>query len=190
MKKKFLFSIWKEDSQTYHHAEFSTIPICNFVMCILEFEDAKIWVKLETPVIYEDFLTKAQDIFPFLANRNFYFTNANDAKLDFILVDYILNNPHGVILKIKTTDKRSEKNLAERSSLFQEEGVTTYSQLLFDVARQQVVVGASFLSRFSMCARLRRYSMKLEVALKQLPITEDSILVESRERNKRLRQAC
>lgn len=33
-------------------------------------------------------------------------------------------------------------DLAERSSLFQEEGVTTYSQLLFDVARQQVVVGA------------------------------------------------
>lgn len=28
------------------------------------------------------------------------------------------------------------------SSMFQQEGVTTYSQLLFDVARQQVVVGA------------------------------------------------
>ncbi|KAI4498844.1 hypothetical protein M0802_006019 [Mischocyttarus mexicanus] len=27
-------------------------------------------------------------------------------------------------------------------SMFREEGVTTYSQLLFDVARQQVVVGA------------------------------------------------
>lgn len=33
-------------------------------------------------------------------------------------------------------------DLAERSSLFQEEGVTTYSQLLFDVSRQQIVVGA------------------------------------------------
>ncbi|XP_015110024.1 semaphorin-5A isoform X1 [Diachasma alloeum] len=36
----------------------------------------------------------------------------------------------------------SYEDLAERSSLFHDEGVTTYSQLLFDVARQQVVVGA------------------------------------------------
>ncbi|XP_011301281.1 semaphorin-5A isoform X2 [Fopius arisanus] len=36
----------------------------------------------------------------------------------------------------------SYEDLVERSSLFYDEGVTTYSQLLFDVARQQVVVGA------------------------------------------------
>lgn len=32
-------------------------------------------------------------------------------------------------------------DLAEKE-VFQQDGVTTYSQLLFDVARQQVVVGA------------------------------------------------
>ncbi|CAD6215680.1 GSCOCG00000493001-RA-CDS [Cotesia congregata] len=51
---------------------------------------------------------------------------------------------HTSILTTATGDFRhiSYEDLAERSSLFQEEGVTTYSQLLFDVARQQVVVGA------------------------------------------------
>lgn len=34
-------------------------------------------------------------------------------------------------------------DLAE-TSIFRQEGVTTYSQLLFDVARQQVVVGARY----------------------------------------------
>lgn len=29
-------------------------------------------------------------------------------------------------------------------NMFRQEGVTTYSQLLFDVARQQVVVGARY----------------------------------------------
>ncbi|XP_044004864.1 semaphorin-5A isoform X2 [Aphidius gifuensis] len=36
----------------------------------------------------------------------------------------------------------SYEDLIEKSSLFTSEGVTTYSQLLFDVARQQVIVGA------------------------------------------------
>ncbi|XP_043476024.1 semaphorin-5A [Leptopilina heterotoma] len=36
----------------------------------------------------------------------------------------------------------SYEDLLQEGKLFQEEGVTTYSQLLFDVARQQVVVGA------------------------------------------------
>ncbi|XP_043266861.1 semaphorin-5A isoform X2 [Venturia canescens] len=49
-----------------------------------------------------------------------------------------------VVLARGTEDFRhiSYEDLADRSILFKADGVTTYSQLLFDVARQQVVVGA------------------------------------------------
>ena len=45
-------------------------------------------------------------------------------------------------------------DLAE-TSMFRQEGVTTYSQLLFDVARQQVVVGARYV--FSCCKLVFNY---------------------------------
>ncbi|KAK0169144.1 hypothetical protein PV327_002890 [Microctonus hyperodae] len=49
-----------------------------------------------------------------------------------------------LMMTIATGDFRhiSYEDLVEKSSLFHDDGVTTYSQLLFDVARQQVVVGA------------------------------------------------
>jgi len=38
--------------------------------------------------------------------------------------------------------------------MFRQEGVTTYSQLLFDVARQQVVVGARYVFSSQICLQL------------------------------------
>lgn len=39
------------------------------------------------------------------------------------------------------------------TSMFRQEGVTTYSRLLFDVARQQVVVGARYVFQSQTCLR-------------------------------------
>jgi len=40
------------------------------------------------------------------------------------------------------------------TNMFRQEGVTTYSQLLFDVARQQVVVGARYVFSSQICLQL------------------------------------
>lgn len=46
--------------------------------------------------------------------------------------------------------------------MFRQEGVTTYSQLLFDVARQQVVVGARYVFPPRVCLQLPSYTYRPE----------------------------
>ncbi|XP_074107761.1 uncharacterized protein LOC141533011 [Cotesia typhae] len=71
-------------------------------LVILELNNQKVWVKLATPIVHDQIFMKAQEVFPLLKNSFFFFTDINDARLDYILVDYILGNPPGVTLKIQT----------------------------------------------------------------------------------------
>ncbi|XP_074107790.1 uncharacterized protein LOC141533033 [Cotesia typhae] len=71
-------------------------------LVILELNNQKVWVKLATPIVHDQIFMKAQEVFPLLKNSFFFFTDINDARLDYILVDYILGNPSGVTLKIQT----------------------------------------------------------------------------------------
>lgn len=52
--------------------------------------------------------------------------------------------------------------------MFRQEGVTTYSQLLFDVARQQVVVGARYV--FSYCKLVFNYRVNPLVSMTTVAI--------------------
>ncbi|XP_057333586.1 uncharacterized protein LOC130672839 [Microplitis mediator] len=79
------------------------------VMFILEWNNNKVWAKLNLPVTFNDFVLKAHEIFPILNNLNFFFVDSNDARLDAILVDYVLASPNGVILKIKCADTQIQE---------------------------------------------------------------------------------
>ncbi|KAH0546958.1 hypothetical protein KQX54_016433 [Cotesia glomerata] len=55
---------------------------------------------------------KTREVFPSLIETEFYFTDSDDARLDDILVDYVLSGPRGVTLKIKCIDHNiSDENL-------------------------------------------------------------------------------
>lgn len=54
------------------------------------------------------------------------------------------------------------------TNMFRQEGVTTYSQLLFDVARQQVVVGARYVLYFRRKSAFNYYRLSLSSGRPQL----------------------
>ncbi|KAH0540037.1 hypothetical protein KQX54_011512 [Cotesia glomerata] len=76
------------------------------ILFIMELESDKVWTKLQLPVIPADCDQKAREIFPQLLNTKFYFTDLDGARLDEILIDYVLSKPTGVTLKIKTVDSQ------------------------------------------------------------------------------------
>ncbi|XP_036141504.1 uncharacterized protein LOC118647448 isoform X2 [Monomorium pharaonis] len=75
----------------------------NYLFCVLQYKDDKVWVKIEEPCNFHHFIVKAEETFPSLRNTDFIFTDINNAKLESdILLDYVRINPRGVIIKIKT----------------------------------------------------------------------------------------
>ncbi|XP_036142399.1 uncharacterized protein LOC118645458 [Monomorium pharaonis] len=75
----------------------------NYLFCVLQYKDDKVWVKIEEPCNFHHFIVKAEETFPSLRNTDFIFTDINNAKLESdILLDYVRINPQGVIIKIKT----------------------------------------------------------------------------------------
>ncbi|XP_067206229.1 uncharacterized protein [Linepithema humile] len=73
-----------------------------YLYCVLQYVDDKVWIKLEEPCLYEDFVREAKTIFPLLNNVDFIFTDVSDARLDpQFLTEFVQISARGVILKIK-----------------------------------------------------------------------------------------
>ncbi|KAL0114788.1 hypothetical protein PUN28_011834 [Cardiocondyla obscurior] len=76
-----------------------------YLVCILQHFHEKVWIKLQEPCSYQDFVQKAQQLFP-LNDVDFVFTDVHDARLDpDFLLEFVHSSERGVILKVKYTAK-------------------------------------------------------------------------------------
>lgn len=98
-----------------------------YLFCVLQYIAEKVWVKLEEPCVYEDFVRKAKTTFPSLNDVDFVFTDMYDARLDpEFLTEFVQISSRGVVLKIKCTT-----NILDISDSQSSTYTSTYSNSLY-----------------------------------------------------------
>ncbi|KAK0157299.1 hypothetical protein PV328_011057 [Microctonus aethiopoides] len=70
------------------------------LLLIFQYEDEKVWVKIEFPYRYEQFVEKAAEVFTNLNGAEFIFSDETDVRLDSnFLTEYVLSQTKGYSLK-------------------------------------------------------------------------------------------
>ncbi|KAK0074216.1 hypothetical protein PV326_012640, partial [Microctonus aethiopoides] len=66
------------------------------LLLIFQYEDEKVWVKIEFPYRYEQFVEKATEVFTNINGAEFIFSDETNVRLDSdFLTEYVLSQPKG-----------------------------------------------------------------------------------------------